>query len=91
MSEPINIRLLGPGTRVVLEDGAVAEIVSNPLDGVCPLSHLARRPRQGRQRGNDLRTRYRRDRRNLLARYPPSPCIEWNGPGPLGPASGYQL
>jgi hypothetical protein len=34
MSEPINIRLLGPGTRVVLEDGAVAEIVSNPLDGV---------------------------------------------------------
>ena len=34
MSEPINVRLLGPGTRVVLEDGAVAEIVSNPLDGV---------------------------------------------------------
>jgi len=34
MSEPINIRLLGPGTRVVLEDGAVAEVVSNPLDGV---------------------------------------------------------
>jgi hypothetical protein len=34
MSEPINIRLLGPGTRVVLEGGAVAEIVSNPLDGV---------------------------------------------------------
>jgi hypothetical protein len=34
MSEPINIRSLGPGTRVVLEDGAVAEIVSNPLDGV---------------------------------------------------------
>ena len=34
MSEPISIRLLGPGTRVVLEDGAVAEIVSNPLDGV---------------------------------------------------------
>jgi hypothetical protein len=34
MSEPINIRLLEPGTRVVLEDGAVAEIVSNPLDGV---------------------------------------------------------
>jgi hypothetical protein len=34
MSEPINIRLLGPGTRVVLEGGATAEIVSNPLDGV---------------------------------------------------------
>jgi len=34
MSEPINIRLLGPGTRVALADGATAEIVSNPNDGV---------------------------------------------------------
>jgi hypothetical protein len=34
MSEPVNIRLLGPGTRIVLEGGAVAEIVSNPADGV---------------------------------------------------------
>jgi hypothetical protein len=34
MSEPINIRLLMPGTRIALEDGSVAEIVSNPLDGV---------------------------------------------------------
>ena len=34
MSEPVNIRLLGPGTRVVLDNGATAEIVSNPLDGV---------------------------------------------------------
>lgn len=34
MSEPVNIRLLGPGTRVALVDGATAEIVSNPLDGV---------------------------------------------------------
>jgi hypothetical protein len=34
MSEPVNIRLLGPGTRVVLVDGGTAEIVSNPLDGV---------------------------------------------------------
>ena len=34
MSEPINIRLLGPGTRIALVDGATAEIVSNPLDGV---------------------------------------------------------
>ena len=34
MTEPINIRLLGPGARIVLGDGAVAEIVSNPLDGV---------------------------------------------------------
>lgn len=34
MSEPINIRALAPGTRIVLEGGAVAEIVSNPADGV---------------------------------------------------------
>jgi hypothetical protein len=34
MTEPINVRLLEPGIRVVLEDGATAEIVSNPLDGV---------------------------------------------------------
>jgi hypothetical protein len=34
MTEPINIRLLTSGTIIVLEDGAVAEIVSNPLDGV---------------------------------------------------------
>ncbi len=34
MSDPVNIRLLGPGTRVTLADGATAEIVSNPLDGV---------------------------------------------------------
>ena len=34
MSEPVNIRLLEPGTRVGLVDGATAEIVSNPFDGV---------------------------------------------------------
>jgi hypothetical protein len=34
MSEPINIRTLEPGTRVALVDGATAEIVSNPADGV---------------------------------------------------------
>jgi hypothetical protein len=34
MSEPVNIRLLSPGTRIALVDGATAEIVSNPLDGV---------------------------------------------------------
>lgn len=34
MTEPINIRLLGPGTTISLIDGATAEIVSNPLDGV---------------------------------------------------------
>ena len=34
MTEPVNIRALAPGTRIVLEGGAVAEIVSNPADGV---------------------------------------------------------
>ena len=34
MTEPVNIRSLGPGTRIVLEGGAVAEILSNPSDGV---------------------------------------------------------
>ncbi|HEY3911999.1 MAG TPA: hypothetical protein VGM07_19225 [Stellaceae bacterium] len=34
MSELVNTRLLAPGMQIVLVDGAVAEIVSNPLDGV---------------------------------------------------------
>ena len=51
MSEPVNIRLLCPGTRIALVDGATAEIVSNPLDGVLAfreVSHLTRRPHPGR-------------------------------------------
>ena len=34
MSELVNTRLLTAGMQIVLVDGAVAEIVSNPLDGV---------------------------------------------------------
>jgi hypothetical protein len=34
MSDPINIRALAPGTRIILSDGAAAEVVSNPGDGV---------------------------------------------------------
>jgi hypothetical protein len=34
MADPINIRTLEPGTQVELENGATAEIVSNPKDGV---------------------------------------------------------
>jgi hypothetical protein len=30
----INLRLLQPGTTIALADGATAEVVSNPLDGV---------------------------------------------------------
>jgi hypothetical protein len=34
MSDPINIRGLAAGTRVMLVSGAEVEIVSNPNDGV---------------------------------------------------------
>jgi hypothetical protein len=34
MSAPINVRDLVPGTAVVLAGGAVAEIVTNPGDGM---------------------------------------------------------
>jgi hypothetical protein len=34
MSDPINVRTLQPGARITLVDGAVAEVVSNPADGV---------------------------------------------------------
>ena len=34
MTGPINIRTLQPGTQIGLVDGATAEIVSNPTDGV---------------------------------------------------------
>jgi hypothetical protein len=34
MSDIVNIRDLAPGTRIALVDGAEAEIVSNPADGV---------------------------------------------------------
>ena len=34
MSDIVNVRDLAPGTRIALVDGAEAEIVSNPADGV---------------------------------------------------------
>jgi hypothetical protein len=34
LSDPINVRALAPGTHITLADGAEAEIVSNPADGV---------------------------------------------------------
>jgi hypothetical protein len=34
MTGPINIRTLQPGTQIALVDGATAEIISNPADGV---------------------------------------------------------
>jgi len=45
MSDPINIRALAPGMRIVLGDGAEAEIVSNPTDGVWLFARYLSSPR----------------------------------------------
>ena len=45
MSDPINVRTLQPGTRVALANGAVAEIVSNPADGVWLFARYLESPR----------------------------------------------
>jgi hypothetical protein len=45
MSDPINVRMLAPGTRLALADGAVAEIVSNPQDGVWLFARYLSSPR----------------------------------------------
>jgi len=34
MGEIVNLMLLEPGTKIALADGSLAEVVSNPLDGV---------------------------------------------------------
>jgi hypothetical protein len=44
MSDPINIRALTPGTQITLADGAVAEIVSNPADGVWVFARYLQSP-----------------------------------------------
>jgi hypothetical protein len=45
MSDPINIRALMPGTQITLTDGSVAEIVSNPADGVWVFARYLDSPR----------------------------------------------
>jgi hypothetical protein len=45
MSDPVNIRFLAPGTQIKLGDGAVAEIVSNPADGVWLFARYLESPR----------------------------------------------
>jgi hypothetical protein len=45
MSEPINVRDLVPGSSVVLPDGAVAEIVTNPGDGMWLFARYLTSPR----------------------------------------------
>src|SRR5262249_926561 len=41
----VNIRTLAPGTRITLEDGAIAEVVSNPNDGVWLFARYLTSPR----------------------------------------------
>jgi hypothetical protein len=44
MSGPINIRDLAPGTSVVLANGAEAQIVDNPRDGIWLLARYLSSP-----------------------------------------------
>jgi len=44
VSDPINIRALRPGTLVTLGDGAEAEVVSNPEDGVWLFARYLKSP-----------------------------------------------
>jgi hypothetical protein len=53
MTEPINIRLVGPGSRIVLDDGAIAEVVSNPLDGVWVFARFLSSPGDPARVGNE--------------------------------------
>jgi hypothetical protein len=63
MSDPINIRALAPGTRIILSDGAAAEVVSNPADGVWLFARYLTSPRDPAlvgPGGDDLRRGRRR-------------------------------
>jgi hypothetical protein len=53
MSEPINIRMLGPGTRIALDDGSLAEIVSNPADGVWVFARYLSSPSEPERVGTE--------------------------------------
>ena len=46
MSDPVNIRDLGAGVRVVLASGAEAEIIDNPKDGVWLFARYLSSPRE---------------------------------------------
>ena len=45
MSAPINVRDLAAGTAIVLVDGAEAEIVDNPRDGIWLFARYLSSPR----------------------------------------------
>ena len=53
MSAPINIRQLAPGTKIALADGSLAEIVSNPADGVWVFARYLSSPRDPSRIGGE--------------------------------------
>jgi hypothetical protein len=53
VSAPINIRELAPGTPIVLADGARAEIVSNPGDGMWLFARYLSSPRDPSRVGQE--------------------------------------
>jgi hypothetical protein len=53
MSEIVNVRMLAAGTRITLGDGAVAEIVSNPADGVWVFARYLSSPSDPERVGNE--------------------------------------
>ena len=53
MSAPINVRDLAPGTSVVLLDGAEAEIIDNPRDGIWLFARFLSSPRDPARIGQE--------------------------------------
>ena len=53
MSELVNTRELAPGMQIVLVDGAIAEVVSNPLDGVWVFARYLSSPADPSVVGNE--------------------------------------
>ncbi len=53
MSSVINLRLLEPGTKIGLSDGATAKVVSNPQDGVWVFARYLSSPEDPSQVGTE--------------------------------------
>ena len=53
MSAPVNVRELAAGSSVVLVDGAEAEIVDNPGDGIWLLGRYRSSPRDPKKVGQE--------------------------------------
>jgi hypothetical protein len=53
MSGPINVRDLAPGTSIALADGAEAEIVANPGDGIWLFARYLSSPRDPARVGQE--------------------------------------